>query len=56
MNTPAKPIRIVLADHHALVRAGIEDHRMKLMDCLNVHDVPGLVHFALRTGLLPQGS
>ncbi len=32
----------------------IEYHRMKLMDCLNVHDVPGLVRFALRVGLLPQ--
>jgi hypothetical protein len=27
---------------------------MKLMDCLNVHDVPGLVRFALRVGLIPQ--
>ena len=32
----------------------IEYHRLKLMDCLNVHDVPGLVRFALRVGLLPQ--
>jgi len=32
----------------------IECHRLKLMDCLNVHDIPGLVRFALRTGLLPQ--
>ena len=32
----------------------IEYHRMKLMDCLNVHDVPGLVRFALRVGLIPQ--
>ena len=34
----------------------VEYHRMKLMDCLNVHDVPGLVRFALRVGLLPQES
>jgi DNA-binding NarL/FixJ family response regulator len=34
----------------------IEYHRMKLMDCLNVHDVPGLVRFALRVGLIPQES
>jgi hypothetical protein len=27
---------------------------MKLMGCLNIHDVPGLVRFALRVGLLPQ--
>ncbi len=32
----------------------IEYHRLKLMDCLNVHDVPGLVRFALRVGLVPQ--
>ena len=32
----------------------IEYHRMKLMDCLNIHDVPGLVRFALRVGLIPQ--
>jgi len=32
----------------------VEYHRMKLMNCLNIHDVPGLVRFALRVGLLPQ--
>jgi DNA-binding CsgD family transcriptional regulator len=32
----------------------IEYHRMKLMDCLNIHDVPGLVRFAMQVGLLPQ--
>ena len=32
----------------------VEYHRMKLMGCLNVHDIPGLVRFALRAGLLPQ--
>ena len=32
----------------------IEYHRMKLMTSLNVHDVPGLVRYALRVGLLPQ--
>jgi DNA-binding NarL/FixJ family response regulator len=32
----------------------VEYHRMKLMNCLNVHDVPGLVRFALRMGLIPQ--
>ena len=30
----------------------VEYHRMKLMDRLNVHDVPGLVRFALRVGLI----
>jgi DNA-binding CsgD family transcriptional regulator len=28
----------------------VEYHRMKLMNCLNVHDIPGLVRFALRVG------
>ncbi len=32
----------------------VEYHRLKLMDCLNVHDIPGLVRFALRVGLLPE--
>ena len=31
----------------------VEYHRMKLMESLNVHDVPGLVRFALRVGLIP---
>jgi len=34
----------------------VEYHRMKLMNCLNVHDVPGLVRFALRVGMIPQES
>ena len=31
----------------------VEYHRGKLMDGLNVHDIPGLVRFALRVGLIP---
>lgn len=34
----------------------VEYHRMKFMNCLNIHDVPGLVRFALREGLIPPGS
>ncbi len=34
----------------------IEYHRMKLMNRLNIHDVPGLVRFAMQAGLLPQGK
>jgi DNA-binding NarL/FixJ family response regulator len=34
----------------------VEYHRMKLMTGLNVHDIPGLVRFALRTGLIPPES
>jgi DNA-binding NarL/FixJ family response regulator len=32
----------------------VEYHRMKLMDRLNLHDIPGLVRFALRVGLIPE--
>ncbi|MEY4917029.1 MAG: hypothetical protein RL616_942 [Verrucomicrobiota bacterium] len=31
----------------------VEYHRMKLMAGLNLHDIPGLVRFALRAGLIP---
>jgi len=31
----------------------VEYHRSKLMAALNVHDIPGLVRFALRVGLIP---
>jgi DNA-binding NarL/FixJ family response regulator len=34
----------------------VEYHRMKLMGCLNVYDVPGLVRLALRVGLISQGT
>ena len=34
----------------------VEYHRMKLMDGLKVHDIPGLVRFALRMGLISQES
>jgi len=31
----------------------VEYHRMKLMASLKLHDVPGLVRFAVRAGLIP---
>ena len=31
----------------------IEAHRAQLMDRLNIHDIPGLVRYAMRTGLTP---
>jgi len=34
----------------------VEYHRMKLMDGLKVYDIPGLVRFALRVGLIAQES
>ncbi|MFN0128816.1 MAG: LuxR C-terminal-related transcriptional regulator [Verrucomicrobiales bacterium] len=33
----------------------VEYHRMHLMRALNVHNVPGLVRFAVRMGLVPAG-
>jgi DNA-binding NarL/FixJ family response regulator len=30
----------------------IETHRMRLMDRLGIHDVPGLVRFAIRAGIV----
>jgi DNA-binding NarL/FixJ family response regulator len=32
----------------------VEYHRLQLMKALNVHDVPGLVRFALRAGMVPH--
>ena len=34
----------------------VEYHRAKLMQSLNIFDIPGLVRFALRTGLISQES
>jgi DNA-binding NarL/FixJ family response regulator len=34
----------------------VEYHRMQLMQRLNIYDVPGLVRFALRNGLIEQGE
>lgn len=30
----------------------VETHRTQLMERLGIHDVPGLVRFAMRTGLI----
>jgi len=30
----------------------VESHRLQLMERLRIHDVPGLVRFAIRTGLV----
>jgi DNA-binding NarL/FixJ family response regulator len=34
----------------------VEYHRAQLMDRLKIHDIPGLVRFALRTGLISHES
>jgi DNA-binding CsgD family transcriptional regulator len=31
----------------------VETHRKQLMDKLDIHDVPGLVRYAIRAGLVP---
>ena len=34
----------------------VETHRMRLMERLGIHDVPGLVRFAIRAGLVTSGE
>jgi len=34
----------------------VETHRAQIMLRLDIHDLPGLVRFALRNGLLPPES
>jgi len=34
----------------------VEYHRIKLMAGLNLHDIPGLVRYAMRAGLIPSES
>lgn len=34
----------------------VEAHRAQLMDRLKIHDIPGLVRYAMRTGLTPPES
>ncbi|MEI6674037.1 MAG: response regulator transcription factor [Verrucomicrobiota bacterium] len=43
-----------IADILKLSPKTVEYHRMKLMTGLNVHDITGLVRFALRMGLISQ--
>jgi DNA-binding NarL/FixJ family response regulator len=31
----------------------VETHRAQIMDRLNIHDIPGLVRYAMRAGLVP---
>lgn len=45
-----------IADILKLSPKTVEYHRLKLMEIVNIHDVPGLVRFALRTGLIPLDS
>lgn len=42
-----------IADLLKLSPKTVEYHRLKVMSALDVHDIPGLVRFALRVGLVP---
>lgn len=46
------PIRVLIADDHALVRSGSRGLRYRLTDRLNVRRVTGLVRCALGVGLV----
>jgi len=43
-----------IADILKLSPKTVEYHRMKLMECLDVYDIPGLVRFALQAGVIPH--
>ncbi len=34
----------------------VETHRMKIMERLGIHDIPGLVRYAIRTGIIPPNK
>ena len=42
-----------IADILKLSPKTVEYHRLKLMETVNIHDIPTLVRFALRTGVIP---
>jgi DNA-binding NarL/FixJ family response regulator len=42
-----------IAERLSLSVKTVETHRAQLMQRLDIHDVPGLVRFAIRHGLLP---
>ena len=44
------PVQIAL--HLNLSVKTVETHRALLMERLNIHDVPGLVRYAIRKGLI----
>jgi DNA-binding NarL/FixJ family response regulator len=46
-----KNAKAIAADLDVSVKT-VESHRLQLMDRLNIHDVPGLVRYAIRNGLV----
>ncbi len=45
-----------IAERLSLSVKTVETHRAQIMQRLGIHDLPGLVRFALRNGLLPPES
>jgi DNA-binding NarL/FixJ family response regulator len=46
-----KNVKEIAADLDVSIKT-IESHRLQLMDRLNIHDIPGLVRYAIRNGLV----
>jgi len=46
-----KNVKEIAADLDISIKT-VESHRLQLMDRLNIHDVPGLVRYAIRNGLV----
>ncbi len=46
-----KNVKAIAADLDVSIKT-VESHRLQLMDRLNIHDVPGLVRYAIRNGLV----
>ena len=46
-----KNAKAIAADLDISIKT-VESHRLQLMDRLNIHDVPGLVRYAIRNGLV----
>jgi DNA-binding NarL/FixJ family response regulator len=46
-----KNVKEIAADLDVSIKT-VESHRLQLMDRLNIHDIPGLVRYAIRNGLV----
>ena len=46
-----KNAKAIAADLDVSIKT-VESHRLQLMDRLNIHDIPGLVRYAIRNGLV----
>jgi DNA-binding NarL/FixJ family response regulator len=46
-----KNVKEIAADLDISIKT-VESHRLQLMDRLNIHDIPGLVRYAIRNGLV----